>query len=193
LLRLEVKERKMFLRIWRLVTIVLAALSLTMESAHLLELPQKLHYTEQMYSAVNTTLYRYFAIIGGMYQIGSIAMALILVYLVRERRPSFQWTMTGALFLAAALAIWIGLVEPVNRQIGSALRDMPDSVPALWQQVRNQWEFGHAAGFFTQLIGFCALMYSVLVETPERLSDVLQRSDAETAAAGDWAVSGHPF
>jgi len=52
----------MFLKIWRCITIVLAALALTMESAHVLELPQKIQYDAQMYAAVNTTLYRYFAI-----------------------------------------------------------------------------------------------------------------------------------
>ena len=54
---------------WRLITLLLAALALTMESAHLLELPQKMQYDAQMYAAVNTTLYRYFAIVGGAYQV----------------------------------------------------------------------------------------------------------------------------
>ena len=44
-----------------------AALSLTMTSAHVLELPQKMQYDAHMYAAVNTTLYRYFAIVGGFY------------------------------------------------------------------------------------------------------------------------------
>ena len=39
----------MSLRVWRLLTLLLAALSLTMESAHVLELPQKLRYDPQMY------------------------------------------------------------------------------------------------------------------------------------------------
>jgi hypothetical protein len=54
------------------MTLVLAALSLTMESAHVLELPQKMQYDAQMYSAVNTTMYRYFAIVGGAYQNGEV-------------------------------------------------------------------------------------------------------------------------
>jgi hypothetical protein len=77
------------LRIWRFVTLLLSALSLTMESAHVLELPQKMQYDAQMYSAVNTTLYRYFAIIGGIYQIGSILAAVFLAFLVRKRRHRF--------------------------------------------------------------------------------------------------------
>ena len=65
----------MSLRGWRFITMMLAALALTMESAHVLEMPQKIQYDAQMYAAVNTTLYHYFAIVGGVYQIGSIVAA----------------------------------------------------------------------------------------------------------------------
>jgi hypothetical protein len=34
-------------------------------------------------------------------------------------------------------------------------------------RLRNRWEYGHAAGFVLQLIGFCSLLLSVLVETPK--------------------------
>jgi hypothetical protein len=60
---------------FRFITILLAARALTMESAHVLELPQKMQYVALMYSAVNATLYRHFAIVGGVYQIGSIVAA----------------------------------------------------------------------------------------------------------------------
>ena len=46
----------MFLSIWRCITLMFAALSLTMTSAHVLELSQKMQYDAHMYAAVNTTL-----------------------------------------------------------------------------------------------------------------------------------------
>lgn len=67
----------MGLPLWRFIALMLAALSLTMESAHVLELPQKMQYDAQMYTAVNGTLYRYFAIVGGTYQLDSIIAAAI--------------------------------------------------------------------------------------------------------------------
>lgn len=112
----------MLLRAWRLMTLVLAALSLTMESAHVLELPQKMQYDAQMYSAVNTTMYRYFAIVGGAYQVGSIVAAAVLVYLVRRRRPSFGWTLASALCLLLTFGIWLAVVAPVNGEVAAALR-----------------------------------------------------------------------
>jgi len=157
----------MFLRVWRFITLLLAALALTMESAHVLELPQKMQYDAQMYAAVNTTLYRYFALIGGVYQVGSIAAAAVLVFLVRQRRPSFGWTLAGALCLLLAFGIWLAVVAPVNGEVAEALRLAPASVPEVWMRLRNRWEYGHAAGFIVQLIGLCALVLSVLVETPK--------------------------
>jgi hypothetical protein len=156
----------LLIRSVRFVTLVLGALALTMESAHVLELPQKINYDAQMYSAVNTTLYRYFALIGAPYQIGSILAAGVLVFLVRKHRPSFRWSLAGAFGLLLAFGAWLVIVAPVNQQVAAALRSAPESVPALWLELRSRWEYGHAAGFVVQLVAYCALVISVLVETP---------------------------
>jgi hypothetical protein len=157
----------MFLRVWRFLTLLLTALALTMESAHVLELPQKMWYDAQLYAAVNTTLYHYFAIIGGVYQVGSIVAAAVLVSLVRQRRPSFGWTLAGALSLLLAFGVWLTVVAPVNGGGGAALQGAPATVPAVWMRLRTRWEYGHAAGFIVQLVGLGALVLSVLVETPQ--------------------------
>lgn len=156
----------MALRTWRLVTLLLAALALTMESAHVLELPQKLGYGAEMYSAVNTTLYRWFAIVGGFYQVGSIVAAGILTYLVRQRGRSAAWTASGAALLLVAFCVWLAVVAPVNAEVRDALRQAPDEVPSLWMLHRMRWELGHVAGFAVQVLGLAALLMSVLVETP---------------------------
>jgi len=62
--------------------LVLAALALTMESAHVLELPQNAVQRADVFG-VNTSLYGYFAIVGGVYQIGSIIAAGVLAFMVR--------------------------------------------------------------------------------------------------------------
>lgn len=158
----------MQLRAWRFITLLLAALSLTMESAHVLELPQKMQFNAQMYGAVNTSLYRYFAIVGGAYQLGSIAAAAVLAFLVRRHRPSFCWTLAGAGCLMLAFVVWLSVVAPVNAEVAQALAAAPASVPEVWMRLRNRWEYGHAAGFGIQLIGFSTLLFSVLVETPRQ-------------------------
>jgi hypothetical protein len=54
-----------------------------------------------------------------------------------------------------------------NEEVADALRSAPESVPMVWLRLRNRWEYGHMAGFVLQLIGFCALVLSVLMETPK--------------------------
>ena len=156
----------MSVRGWRFATLLLAALSLTMESAHVLELPQKLRYDAVMYAAVNTTLYRGFAVVGGIYQVGSIILSIVLALIVRGRGPSFGWTLAGAILLTAAFGVWLAVVQPVNLQVAEAIVSDPASVPAVWMQLRLRWEGGHAAGFVLQLVGFACLLGSVLIETP---------------------------
>jgi hypothetical protein len=157
----------MRLRVWRFITLLLAALSLTMESAHVLELPQKMQFNAQMYAAINSSLYRWFAIVGAAYQLGSMAAAAGLAFLVRRHRPSFGWTLAGAGCLMLAFVVWLSVVAPVNAEVAEALAAAPASVPEIWMLLRNRWEYGHAAGFVIQLIGFSMLLFSVLVETPQ--------------------------
>jgi MFS family permease len=156
----------MLLRVWRFITLLFAALALTMTSAHLLELPQKMTYDASLYTAVNTTMYRYFAIVGGIYTVGSIVTAIVLAILVRRRRATRRWTLAGALALVLGSVTWLMLVEPVNTQIAAAQQTSPTTVPALWMGFRDRWEYGHATGFVFQLLGFSALIVSVLVEIP---------------------------
>jgi hypothetical protein len=154
----------MTLRSLQFATLLLAALSLTMESAHVLELPQKLQYGAQMYSAVNTTLYRYFAYVGAVYQIGAMVAALGLAYGMRGHDSASRWATAGAVCLVLAFVAWLAIVAPVNGQIADALRNAPDSVPRLWMELRARWEGGHALGFVVQLLGLSALIWSVLPE-----------------------------
>lgn len=156
----------MLLKTWRFLTLLLAALALTAESAHVLELPQKMAFDAAMYAAVNGSLYRWFAIVGGAWQLGSILAAALLVFLVRGRRPSFRWTVIGAVCLALAFGVWLSVVAPVNAEIEKTLQAAPASVPARWMQLRGRWEYGHVAGFVVQLLGLSALLVSVLVEVP---------------------------
>jgi MFS family permease len=152
------------LSFWRFVTLVLAALALTMTSAHVLEMPQKMSYSAELYAAVNTTLYRYFAIVGGSYQIGGIVSAWILTALLKKHHRRCRWAVAGAALLLLSFVSWLLLVEPVNRQIADAIAQSPQTVPTMWQMLRGRWEYGHATGFVLHLLGFCALVISVIRE-----------------------------
>jgi hypothetical protein len=151
------------LRALRFVTLLLNGLALTMESAHVLELPQKWQYDAAFYARVNGSLYRYFAVVGGAYQVGGLLLGLLLLGRLRGRQPAATWTAAGMALLAAAFVVWLAAVAPVNHTVANA---PADALPALWSELRLRWELGHAAGFVLQVAGFAALLVSVLVETP---------------------------
>jgi hypothetical protein len=169
----------MLLRTWRAVTIVLAALMLSLTSAHVLELPQKLAYDAEMYAAVNGSLYRSFASVGAFYTLASIGMALGLVVLVRGRGPTYRFTLAGAVCLLVAFGIWLTVVAPVNWEIA---RTDPGSVTAAWSRLRQRWELGHVAGFIATLAAFSLLVLSVIVETPRRPFVCVSRARPRQAA-----------
>ena len=183
----------MFLRFWRFLTILLAALALTMTSAHVLELPQKMTYDANLYAAVNGTLYRYFAIVGGVYEVGSIIAAIVLAVLVRRRSGAHRWAVLGAICLIAGFLSWVALVAPVNAHIAGAMRNAPATVPTLWTSLRDRWEYGHATGFVLQLLGFSSLLVSMIAEIPRHHSHRPAGSASRKRAPGIHrdAAPGH--
>jgi hypothetical protein len=105
---------------------------------------------------------------------GAILASAVLAVAVRKRRRAFRWTVAGAALLGLWFVSWLALVAPVNAQIASALETAPATAPGLWMSLRLRWEYGHAVGFVLELFGFCALVASVLVDTP-----VTARNDDE--------------
>jgi hypothetical protein len=60
----------------------------------------------------------------------------------------------------------------VNDVIADAMKLAPETVPALWMQLRERWEYGHATGFVVTLVGISLLVISILVDTPSERSDL---------------------
>lgn len=157
----------MFLKIWRLITLILVALFMGLEFAHTLELPAKMQYDGSLYVTLQNTLYRYFGAPGpgAWITVGAVFCAIALTVLVRKHRPAFWWTLAGMLCLAIAFPlIYFLRIEPVNVVIEQATASL---VPKNWEQLRSQWEHAHATNFALSLAGFSALLISVLVDTPQ--------------------------
>jgi hypothetical protein len=150
----------------RVVALLLAALSLTTTSAHVLELPEKMHYSPLFYALVNATLYRWFAIVGGLYTVAAIVAAWAFAASARPSPRAFRWAFAGASLLTLALASWLALVMPVNGAVARGIEESPSRVPALWAQLRPYWEYGHVAGFILQLSGFVALAIAAVADSP---------------------------
>ena len=146
----------------RASALVFGALSLTMTSAHVLEMPAKMRLSPEQYSAVNGTLYGWFASVGGFYTVLALVAAWALVASARKVPEIFRKASAAAVLLSAALASWLVLVLPVNRAIAAVADTDPGALPALWSALRSRWEYGHVTGFVFTLLGFCALAAAVV-------------------------------
>ena len=153
------------LRTLRTLATVLAAVALAMTAGHVLELPQKLSLDPELYTRVNGSLYKYFAVVGGPLFVASIGAATAVAVLLRRHRRPFRWAALGAGLLGASFASWVALVQPVNVEVAAAA---PEDRPELWTQLRPRWEYGHATGFVLHLLGFGALVGSTVIDTPPR-------------------------
>jgi magnesium-transporting ATPase (P-type) len=106
-----------------------------MAFGHTLELPAKMGYSPTVWTTLQQSLYWGFGHIGGFIEAATVFLAApVLTFLVRKRRPAFNWTLAGAMFLALAFMVFLVFTEPMNREI---FQWTPQSVPTDWTQVRN--------------------------------------------------------
>lgn len=156
----------MFLRIWRLLTIVLSALVTGMAFCHALELPAKMQYPAWLDVMLQNSLYVAFGPpnIGAFIEVLAPLAAIALAILVRKHQKALPLTLLAVGFMLLAFpVIFFAFTEPANIIFRKAT---PISIPTNWQQLRNQWEYSHLARFFCHLAGLTALIASVLVEIP---------------------------
>jgi hypothetical protein len=62
---------------------------------HLLELPQRMQFDQQLWVRVTVieNIYRLFGTVGATFEIAAILTAIILVFLVRKHGSTFYWTL----------------------------------------------------------------------------------------------------
>jgi hypothetical protein len=155
----------MQVKIFQFLTLLLAAFSLSLSMAHLLEMPQRMKFDKDLWVTVTVYegVYNYFGSVGAFFEIGAILAAFILAFLLRGHGSVFYWTLSGAIVLAAALASWLIFVNSANAELA---RWLTNPVPPDWTSTRNQWEYAHAVNAFIKIIGFSLLAVSVIIETP---------------------------
>ncbi|MEH2090291.1 MAG: hypothetical protein V7K61_26835 [Nostoc sp.] len=155
-----------FIRVWRFITLMLASFSLSLSMAHLLELPQRMKFDQQLWVRVTVieNVYRLFGSVGAAFEITAILTAIVLGFLVRKRGSTFYWTLGGVILLVLAFVSWIIFVAPMNAEFAKWLTN---PVPVNWTRYRDQWEYAHAVNTFIKILGLSLLVISVLVETPK--------------------------
>lgn len=156
-----------FIRVWRFMTLMLATFSLSLSMTHLLEMPQRMQFDQQLWVRVTVfeNVYKLFGSVGAVFEIAAILTAMVLAFLLHRRGSTFYWTLGGAIFLVLAFVSWIIFVAPMNAEFAKWLTN---PVPTDWTRYRDQWEYAHAVNALIKIIGLSLLVVSVLVETPRQ-------------------------
>jgi hypothetical protein len=154
------------LRITRFIALMLAALTLGLGFCHLMQLPSRLGWDQYLWvgSTVQGGLYAAFGSVGAVIFIATVIALALLAYFVREHgRPGFALALAAAILFAASFALWWVVIYPANVELAKWVNG---PVPADWTDTRARWEWGHAIIALVELIGFAALIGSVLADTP---------------------------
>ncbi|MGH7503773.1 MAG: DUF1772 domain-containing protein, partial [Longimicrobiales bacterium] len=161
------QEAAMLIPIWRFTTLLLVALSMGLSFCHLMEMPIRLRWEPVLWITVTNVqgLYWLFGRVGAVIDVAAWVTAVALAFLVRQRLPAFWWTVLGAALMVVAHAAWWALVAPANAIMAGW---SPEGIPLDFIEVRNQWEYTHATIALLKILGLCALLLSVLLETPRR-------------------------
>jgi hypothetical protein len=155
-------------RIVRFVAIMLAALTLGLSFCHLMQLPSRLGWDQYLWvgSTVQGGLYAMFGSVGAVIFVATVIALALLAYFTREhRRPGFGLALSAVLLFAMALVLWWVLVYPVNVELAKWVNG---PMPADWIDYRARWEWGHAIIAAVEFLGFAALIWSVLADTPRK-------------------------
>lgn len=150
------------IKVLQFIAIVLTALALAPELAHVASLPNKIDLIESNYFIVQT-VYNGWAlfgivIIGAI--VANIALAIALFFQGGKANREMPLLLTAATvgFLIAGLAVFFAFTYPANVATGNWT-----AAPADWDLLRWQWEISHAVNAALTLLGFCTLTASALV------------------------------
>jgi hypothetical protein len=156
------------------IALVLAALSVAPSFAHALEAyPRLMIWSPELWreATVFNAQFWLFAVVGAPIDVLAILGPAGLTFALRGRRPQFALALAATLAFALGLAIWFAIVSTTNSVLATWT---PGPVPADFEAVRRQWEFGHLTIAGVKLAGFVLL--AVACAWPERREAMSDRS-----------------
>jgi|SoiMethySBSTD1v2_1073268.scaffolds.fasta_scaffold1475737_1 hypothetical protein len=159
----------MSLRLIRFVVIMLAALSLGVGIGHLMELPARMAWDQNLWVGATAQggFYALSGPLGVLLQVFTIVALIVLAILLRRHGiAGAPFTIAAAVMFAIGLLVWWIFVYPVNVELAKWVNG---PVPDDWADWRALWEWGQAANGLAQLAGFAALIASVLVTKEKKL------------------------
>ena len=143
----------------RVSSMISTAMAMSAGVAHAMELRPKMRYEPPLYVRLHRTLYPNFGRIAGPAEAAAVLTTAGLAWWTRKREPgAFPLIGTAAGCLAAAHAIFWGVVQPVNLEM---VKWPLDAIPEDWAKLRGRWEYGHAVRAGLVTVAFGALTWSL--------------------------------
>jgi hypothetical protein len=141
------------------LALVLTALAMVPVGAHLFALVNKIVLAQEQYFIVQN-IYRGWALFG-IVLVGAIVANLALALLLYGRGLPFALALFACLCMAFTLIVFFIWTYPANQATSNWT-----TIPAGWQELREQWEYSHAFNALLTFVAFCSATLSVLT-TPE--------------------------
>ena len=147
--------RALMVRAVAFVAIVFTAVSLVPAGAHLFEFLNKINLTADQYFVVQS-IYRGWNLFGFVL-IPAVIVNFVLAVMLRATPFVATMALIAGVCMVATLAVFFIWIEPANRAT-----DYWMTVPANWEALRRQWEYGHAANAIVTFIAFCSVTVAAL-------------------------------
>ena len=141
--------------IWWFSSLACVALALVPAGAHLAELPHKFRLPAHDYLVVQQ-LYAGWSLFGAVVAGALLSTGVLTVLERREPRLLNAALLAFLCILGTQIVFWV-FTQPVNR----ATRNWT-VLPENWVQLRNHWEYSHAASAVLNLIALFALLYAAV-------------------------------
>jgi len=143
-------------RLLQWIALVLMGILLVPSGAHILTLPNKIGLPVEPYFVVQG-IYRGWAWFG-VVLFAALAANLAVTILLWNAGAARWLALVAFLAVIASLAIFFVWVFPGNQATANWT-----VVPDNWAELRDRWEYGHAASAIVILAGFAALAGAVLI------------------------------
>jgi len=149
----------MKLKCMRFLSLLFTALALGPALAHLLELPNKINLSGADYLTAQQIHcgWRDWAMLE-IVVVVALFSTLFLAIMVRDQPEAFTLTLIALLCIAGTQIVFWTFTYPANQATNNWTL-----LPANWQELRQQWEYSHAASAVLNLIALAPLILSVLV------------------------------
>ena len=159
---------------FEILTTLLVSVAMATSLAHALEFPGKRRLPEETYRAVQTIYYPGFTIAGGIGEFGGMLATFVLAWLMPIGSVAFWLVLAAFLALLLGHGIYWVVVHPVNKvwiagvetsaaakRFFSTAASADPGQTASWTELRDRWEWGHAARSVLAILGLAALVAAV--------------------------------